>query len=144
MTFLLIMLMVLDLFILLNGMTLTFFVLVNVWTSHWILSVVYLAWRIIYVYDSLMDINSNARLQVAIKPLLKLLPHVLNVIVYYEDHGDSKVNYRQWTLNGCKIFVNKNMSKWFLDLLLYLLHLILNNKNIVFIFASIKYLYTST
>ncbi|KAL6349597.1 hypothetical protein AAG906_034254 [Vitis piasezkii] len=47
---------------------------------------------IIYVYDSLIGINNNARLQVAIKPLAKLLPHILNAIAYYGFHGDTKVN----------------------------------------------------
>ena len=50
------------------------------------------------MYDSLMDINNNARLQVAIKPLAKLLPHILNVIAYYGFHGDTKVNYQEWEI----------------------------------------------
>ena len=51
-----------------------------------------------YVYDSLMGINNNARLQVAIKPLAKLLPHILNAIAYYGFHGDTKVNYQEWEI----------------------------------------------
>ncbi|KAL6312312.1 hypothetical protein AAG906_004963 [Vitis piasezkii] len=48
-------------------------------------------------YDSLMGINNNARLQVAIKPLAKLL-HILNAIAYYGFHGDTKVNYQEWEI----------------------------------------------
>ncbi|RVW57840.1 hypothetical protein CK203_114817 [Vitis vinifera] len=63
------------------------YVPINVRSSHWVLGVVHLHRRIIYVYDSLMDINNNARLQVAIKPLAKLLPHILNAIAYYGFHA---------------------------------------------------------
>ena len=45
-----------------------------------------------------MDINNNARLQVAIKPLAKLLPYILNAIAYYGFHGDTKVNYQEWEI----------------------------------------------
>ena len=45
-----------------------------------------------------MDINNNARLQVAIKPLAKLLPHILNAITYYRFHGDTIVNYQEWEI----------------------------------------------
>ena len=71
---------------------------INVRASHWVLGVVHLHRRIIYVYDSLMGINNNARLQVAIKPLAKLLPHILNAIAYYGFHGDTKVNYQEWEI----------------------------------------------
>ena len=71
---------------------------INVRASHWVLGVVHLRRRIIYVYDSLMGINNNARLQVAIKPLAKLLPHILNAIAYYRFYGDTKVNYQEWEI----------------------------------------------
>ncbi|RVW84124.1 hypothetical protein CK203_053554 [Vitis vinifera] len=87
------------------------YVPINVRASHWVLGVVHLHRRIIYVYDSLMGINNNARLQVAIKPLAKLLPHILNAIAYYGFHGDTKVNYQEWEMNDCKIFLNRKMSK---------------------------------
>ncbi|XP_059593061.1 uncharacterized protein LOC132253833 [Vitis vinifera] len=74
------------------------YVPINVRASHWVLGVVHLHRRIIYVYDSLMGINNNARLQVAIKPLAKLLPHILNAIAYYGFHGDTKVNYLEWEI----------------------------------------------
>eukprot|EP00261_Vitis_vinifera_P028229 XP_010662334.2 PREDICTED: uncharacterized protein LOC104882098 [Vitis vinifera] len=74
------------------------YVPINVQASHWVLGVVHLHRRIIYVYDSLMGINNNARLQVAIKPLAKLLPHILNAIAYYGFHGDTKVNYQEWEI----------------------------------------------
>ncbi|KAL6323807.1 hypothetical protein AAG906_003428 [Vitis piasezkii] len=60
---------------------------INVRASHWVLGVVHLRRGIIYVYDSLMDINNNARLQVTIKPFAKLLLHILNVITYYGFHA---------------------------------------------------------
>ncbi|XP_034702645.1 uncharacterized protein LOC117927286 [Vitis riparia] len=85
------------------------YVPINVQTSHWVLGVVHLHRRIIYVYDSLMGINNNARLQVAIKPLAKLLPYILNVIAYYGFHGDTKLTTRNEKLNGYKIFLNRNM-----------------------------------
>ncbi|KAL6330472.1 hypothetical protein AAG906_040402 [Vitis piasezkii] len=74
------------------------YVPINVRASHRVLGVVHLHRKIIYVYDSLMGINNNARLQVAIKPLAKLLPHILNAIAYYGFHGDTKVNYQEWEI----------------------------------------------
>ena len=71
---------------------------INVRASHWVLGVVHLHRGIIYAYDSLMGINNNARLQVAIKPLTTLLPHILNAIAYYGFHGDTKVNYQEWEI----------------------------------------------
>ena len=93
MTFLLMMLMVLNLFILSNGLMLTLFMSTSMFRP-----VIgnrsyppYLKDNI-YVCDLLMDINSRARLQVAIKLLPKLLLYILNVIAYYGVHGDTKVN----------------------------------------------------
>ena len=74
------------------------YVPINVRASHWVLGVVHLHRRIIYVYDSFMVINNNARSQVAIKPLGKLLSHILNAIAYYGFHGDTKVNYQEWEI----------------------------------------------
>ena len=74
------------------------YVPINIRTSHWVLGVVHIRRRIIYVYDSLMEINNNARLQVVIKPLAKLLAHILNAITYYGFHGDTKVNYQEWEI----------------------------------------------
>ena len=74
------------------------YVPINVWTSHQVLGVVHFHQRIIYVHDSLMGINNNARLQVSIKPLTTLLPHILNAIAYYGFHGDTKVNYQEWEI----------------------------------------------
>ena len=68
------------------------YVPINVRSSYWVLRVLHLHKKIIYVYDSLMGLNNNARLQVVIKPLTKLLPHILNVIAYYEFHSDTKFN----------------------------------------------------
>ena len=45
-----------------------------------------------------MGINNNARLESVIKPLAKLLPHILNVIAYYGFHGDTKVNHWEWEI----------------------------------------------
>ncbi|KAL6350451.1 hypothetical protein AAG906_004402 [Vitis piasezkii] len=61
-------------------------------------------------YDSLMGINNNARLQVAIKPLAKLLPHILNAIAYYGFHGDTKVNYQEWEIERLQDIPQQKMS----------------------------------
>ena len=74
------------------------FVPINGQGSHQVLGVAHFHQRIIYVYDSLMGINNNARLKVAIKPLAKLLPHILNAITYYGFHGDTNVNYQEWEI----------------------------------------------
>ena len=71
---------------------------INVWISHWVLRVVHFAWKIIYVYDSLLSINGNARFPVAIELLAKLLSHILNVIAYDGVLGDTKVNYQEWDI----------------------------------------------
>ena len=98
MTFLLIMPMVCNLFIMLNGLMLTLCMSPSIFglvTGYQELSTFVEG---LYMYDSLMDINNNARLQVAIKPLAKLLPHILNAIAYYGFHGDTKVNYQEWEI----------------------------------------------
>ncbi|KAL6325150.1 hypothetical protein AAG906_022995 [Vitis piasezkii] len=77
------------------------YVPINVRASHWVLGVVHLHRRIIYVYDSLMGINNNARLQVAIKPLAKLLPHILNAIAYYGgDCGMFVIKYVEYLMHN--------------------------------------------
>ena len=92
MTFLLMMLMVLNLFILSNGLMLTLFMSTSMFRPV-IRNRSYPPYLKdnIYVCDLLMDINSRARLQVGIKLLPKLLLYILNFIAYYEVHGDTKV-----------------------------------------------------
>ena len=57
---------------------------------HWVLGVVYLAQRIILVYDSLIGINSDNRLKGAIIPLAKVLSRILHATSYYGKNGDPK------------------------------------------------------
>ena len=81
MTFLLIMLKVIDIFILLNGL-----MLISCMSQSMFKTITGLE-RCLpctkdHMYDSLVDINSDARLQKSIKPLSKLLPHLLNSIAY--------------------------------------------------------------
>ena len=57
---------------------------------HWVLGVIHLAQRRIFVYDSLIDINSDNRLKGAIIPLAKVLPRILHATSYYGKNGDPK------------------------------------------------------
>ena len=73
------------------------YVSINVWSMHWVLGVVHLAQRRIFVYDSLIGINSDNWLKGAKIPLAKLLPHVLYVTSYYGKSGDPK-SEEQWDI----------------------------------------------
>ena len=66
------------------------YVPINSISMHWILEVVQLPQRRIFVYDSLIGINSDSRLKAAITPLARMLPRILHVIVYYGENGDPK------------------------------------------------------
>ena len=66
------------------------YVPINVQSMHWVLGVVYLAQRIILVYDSLIGINSDNRLKGVIIPLAKVLPRILHATSYYGKSGDPK------------------------------------------------------
>ena len=64
---------------------------------HWVLGVVHLAQRRIFVYDSLIGINSDNRLKDAIIPLAKVLPRILHATSYYGRSGDRK-SEEQWDI----------------------------------------------
>ncbi|RVW51725.1 hypothetical protein CK203_066631 [Vitis vinifera] len=66
------------------------YVPINVRSMHWVLGVVYLAQRIISVYDSLIGINGDNRLKGAIIPLAKVLSRILHATSYYGKNGDPK------------------------------------------------------
>ena len=57
---------------------------------HWVLKVFHLAQRIIFVYDSLIGINSNNQLKGVIISLTKFLLHIFHNASYYGDNGDPK------------------------------------------------------
>ena len=64
---------------------------------HWVLGVVHLAQRRIFVYDSLIGTNSDNRLKGAIIPLAKVLLRILHATSYYEKSGDPK-SEEQWDI----------------------------------------------
>ena len=66
------------------------YVPINVRSMHWVLGVVHLAQGKIFVYDSLIGINSDNRLKGAIIPLAKVLPRILHATSYYRKSGDPK------------------------------------------------------
>lgn len=73
------------------------YVSINVRSMHWALGVVHLVQRKIFVYDSLISINSDNRLKGVIISLAKLLPRILHVASYYGDTGNRKGN-QQWDI----------------------------------------------
>ena len=64
---------------------------------HWILGVVHLVKRRIFVYDSLIGINSDNWLKGATIPLAKLLLRILHIVAYYRENGDPKCD-QQWDI----------------------------------------------
>ena len=66
------------------------YVPINIRSMHWVLGVVHLPHRRIFVYDSLISINSDSRLKAAITPLARMLQCILHVIAYYRENGDPK------------------------------------------------------
>ena len=66
------------------------YVPINVRSMHWVLGVVHLAQGKIFVYDSLIGINSDNRLKCAIIPLAKMLPRIFHATSYYGKNGDPK------------------------------------------------------
>ncbi|XP_034698995.1 uncharacterized protein LOC117924483 isoform X3 [Vitis riparia] len=66
------------------------YVPINLRNTHWVLGVVHLRSRKIYIYDSLKSINKPNGLKTLITPLAMLLPRILSAIKYYEENGDPK------------------------------------------------------
>ena len=73
------------------------YVPINIRSVHWVLGVVHLPQRRIFVYDSLIGINSDSRLKVAITSLAKMLPRILHVTMSYGENGDPKGD-QQWDI----------------------------------------------
>ena len=57
---------------------------------HWILRVVYLSARHMYIYDSLRSLSKPNQLKNLITSLTILLSHLLNIVKYYGENGDLK------------------------------------------------------
>ena len=66
------------------------YVPINVRSMYWVLGVVYLSQMRIFVYDSLIGINSDNQLKGVIIPLAKVLPRILHATSYYGKNGDPK------------------------------------------------------
>ena len=64
---------------------------------YWVLNVVHLAQKRIFVYNSLIGINSDNRLKGVIIPLARLLLYILHVIAFYGENGDPKDD-QQWDI----------------------------------------------
>ena len=57
---------------------------------HWIVGVVHLSTRRIYIYDSLRSLNKKNQLKKLVTSLTILLPRLLNVVKYYGRMGTQK------------------------------------------------------
>ena len=73
------------------------YVPINVRSMYWVLGVVYLSQMRIFVYDSLIGINSDNKLKGVIIPLAKVLPRILHATSYYGKNGDPK-SEEQWDI----------------------------------------------
>ena len=73
------------------------YVPINVRSMYWVLGVVYLSQMRIFVYDSLIGINSDNQLKGVIIPLAKVLPRILHATSYYGKNGDPK-SEEQWDI----------------------------------------------
>ena len=57
---------------------------------YWILGVVHLSVRRIYIYDSLRSLNKSNKLKKLVTFLTMLLSRLLNIVKDYGENGDSK------------------------------------------------------
>ena len=73
------------------------YVPINVRSMHWVLGVVHLAQRRIFMNDSLIGINSDNRLKGAIIPLAKVLLRILHATSYYGKNEYPK-SEEQWNI----------------------------------------------
>ncbi|RVW51484.1 hypothetical protein CK203_014467 [Vitis vinifera] len=71
------------------------YVPINLSNTHWVLGVVHLRSRRIYIYDSLKSINKPNRLKTLVTPIAKLLPRITTK--YYGENGDPK-GERVWDI----------------------------------------------
>ena len=60
---------------------------------HWILGVVHLSVRRIYIYDSLRSLNKPNQLKELVTSLTMLLPRLLNIVKYYGDNVSARRIY---------------------------------------------------
>ena len=61
------------------------YVPINIKNSHWVLGVVQLLSRKIYIYDSFTEIIGPAKLKSIVTPLARVMPQILKVVHYYEE-----------------------------------------------------------
>ncbi|XP_019078275.1 ubiquitin-like-specific protease ESD4 [Vitis vinifera] len=76
---------------------------INLRNTHWVLGVVHLRSRRIYIYDSLKSINKPNRLKTLITPITMLLPRILSATKYYGENGDPK-GERVWDIERLNSF----------------------------------------
>ena len=77
------------------------YVPINLRNTHWVLGVVHLRSRRIYIYDSLKSINKPNRLKTLVTPIAKLLPRITTK--YYGENGDPK-GERVWDIERLNSF----------------------------------------
>ena len=73
------------------------YVPINLRNTHWVLGVVHLRSRRIYIYDSLKSINKPNRLKTLVTPITMLLPRILSATKYYGENGDPKGD-KEWDI----------------------------------------------
>ena len=61
------------------------YVPINIKKSHWMLGVVHLHARKIYIYDSFTEIIGPAKLKAIVTPLARVMPQILKAVHYYEE-----------------------------------------------------------
>ena len=66
------------------------YVSIIVYSIHWILGVIYLSTRQIYICDSLRSLNKPNQLKKLVTSLTMLLSRLLNIVKYYGENGDPK------------------------------------------------------
>ncbi|KAL6332581.1 hypothetical protein AAG906_009002 [Vitis piasezkii] len=76
------------------------YVPINLRNTHWVLGVVHLRSRRIYIYDSLKSINKPNRLKTLVTPMTMLLPRILSATKYYGENEYMMHNHPMDTLTG--------------------------------------------
>ena len=66
------------------------YVLIIVRSIHWIVGIVHLSARWMYIYDSWRSLNKPNHLKKLVTSLTMLLSRYLNVVKYYRENGDPK------------------------------------------------------
>ena len=87
---------------------------INLRNTLWVLGVVHLRSRRIYIYDSLNSINKPNRLKTLIIPIAMLLPCISSATKYYGENGNPKGD-KEWDIERLKNIppTNKGVSAIF-------------------------------